>query len=159
MDLSPRPGPGARRDHPVGGFEGCLAGGDLLLPRLILGDESTAFHSALHQQLGNHFEISGVATDAEALVELARDHRPDAALVEVVIDGGGLRATEGICDVSPETAVVILSVDDHRASVLMLLQAGAVCYLRKGIEHGLLAEQVHRAIAARRASFGGELLS
>ncbi len=65
--------------------------------------------------------------------------------------GGGLVATQGIRLVSPETAIVILTSDASRSSVLQFLEAGAITYLRKGLPAHQLGPRLNEAMAAHRA--------
>lgn len=80
---------------------------------------------------------------------LARECQPDAALVDVEMPaGGGLRAVRGIHDVAPDTAIVVLSVDESDALVRELIQAGATAYLRKGVAPQLLSDALMDSIEA-----------
>ena len=60
-------------------------------------------------------------------------------------------SAEGIPRVSPETAIVILTSDERRFSVLEFLAARAVAYLRKGAPVHQFRERIDEAIAAHRA--------
>jgi DNA-binding NarL/FixJ family response regulator len=77
--------------------------------------------------------LIGAAGDADQAIDLAREHRPDVALLDVKMpSGGGPRATREIRVLSPETRVVALSAYEDRATVLEMLRAGAAGYLVKG---------------------------
>src|SRR5581483_3017941 len=79
----------------------------------------------------------------EALA-LARARRPDVALVDVKMPGGGgVRAAREIIRVSPQTRVLALSAYEDRQTVLQMLAAGAVGYLVKGTS----PDEIVRAIA------------
>jgi diguanylate cyclase (GGDEF)-like protein/PAS domain S-box-containing protein len=122
------------------------------LPRALLADDDPLVGAALSAQLEGHFSIVGLADDADSAIALAREQRPDVALVDVEMPGGGLYATRGIHHDSPGTAVVILTADDARSSVLQFLDAGAVAYLRKGMPSGQLDALLNEAIAAHGAT-------
>jgi DNA-binding NarL/FixJ family response regulator len=94
-------------------------------PRLLLADDDVFVLATLRAQLEPHFSVVAVAEDADGAVELAGEQQPDVALVDVEMPGGGLLATRGIRDVSPDTAIVILTSDDSRSSVLQFLEFGA----------------------------------
>ena len=84
---------------------------------------------------------------------MAAEHRPDAALVDVNMPGGGgLRAVREMAESSPETAVVALSSLDEHGLVVDLLSAGAMTYVVKGASAAEISEALTRSIAARRAS-------
>jgi DNA-binding NarL/FixJ family response regulator len=101
-------------------------------PRLLIADDDPVVRATLSSEL-TAFRIVALAKDATEAVELAERHRPDLALLDVDMPGGGGRAAvRGITLSSPRTSLVILSVDETRSEVVELLNAGAVAYLRKG---------------------------
>src|ERR1700690_1975495 len=87
-------------------------------PSALLADDEVVIRTALTAQLKADFAIVGCAQDASGAIELVRRHRPDVALVDIEMPGGGLEATAGIRGVSPETAIVIMTSDERRSSVL-----------------------------------------
>src|SRR6266545_3311259 len=69
-------------------------------------------------------ELAGVAEDAEKAVEVARVTRPDVALLDVSMPGGGgVRAALGIGWRSPRTHMVALSLHDDRATIVDMIRA------------------------------------
>jgi diguanylate cyclase (GGDEF)-like protein/PAS domain S-box-containing protein len=116
--------------------------------RALVADDEPVTCAAISAQLQQGFNVIPLAHDADSAIALARRHRPDVALVDVEMPGGGLHATRGIHRDSPETAVVILTADDPPSSVLEFLDAGAVAYLRKGIPRHHLTSRIDEAIAA-----------
>jgi DNA-binding NarL/FixJ family response regulator len=118
-------------------------------PRLMIADDNPMIRSTLGMSLSNGFEVVGVAADSEEAIELARATQPDAAVVDVEMPkGGGLRAVRGILEVAPDTAIVMLSVDESDGVVRELMQAGAIAYLRKGVAPQVLAESLAESIEA-----------
>jgi len=119
------------------------------LPRLMIADDDPVVQSLLDMSLSEEFDVVGLAADGEQAVELAKASKPDAALVDVEMPaGGGLRAVQGIHEVAPETAIVVLSVDESDGVVRELLQAGATAYLRKGVAPQVLADTLLDSIDA-----------
>jgi two-component system nitrate/nitrite response regulator NarL len=117
---------------------------------LLIADDDVATRTVLAMSLSFAFDVVGQAGDADAAVELARETRPDAALVDVNMpEGGARRAVPGIVAASPATAIVALSVDESDSLVRELLIAGAVAYMRKGTDPRELAEALRRAITVR----------
>jgi DNA-binding NarL/FixJ family response regulator len=102
----------------------------------------------LRAQLTPEFEVVGAATDTDEAIALAAETRPDIALVDVQMPGGGLRATREIRDAAPDTTIVALSADESERVVLEMLRAGAVAYLRKGVGADDLAALLHEALRA-----------
>jgi DNA-binding NarL/FixJ family response regulator len=121
-------------------------------PRLLIADDDVVVLTTLDAQLRAEFEVVGAAQDGDEAIELARRLKPEVAIVDVQMPaGGGLRATRGIREVSPGTALVILSVDESDASVVDFMNAGAITYLRKGTDAAQIAARLHESIAAHRA--------
>jgi DNA-binding NarL/FixJ family response regulator len=117
-------------------------------PRLIIADDEAVVRSTLAAQLQYEFKIVGTAEDADGAIELAAREHPDAALIDVQMPGGGLHATRAIHEVSPQTAIVILSIDEQRDSVVEFLLAGAMAYERKGTPPHILVARLREAIQA-----------
>jgi DNA-binding NarL/FixJ family response regulator len=95
--------------------------------------------------------LVGAAADADGAIDLAREHRPDAALLDVHMPGGGgIRAAREIRKVSPETSIIALSALDDRNTVLEMLDAGAVSYVVKGATRDQILHTLRRALEAHR---------
>jgi two-component system, NarL family, response regulator DesR len=120
-------------------------------PRLLIADDDQIVSATLTAQLRAEFEVVGAAADGDRAIELAQAVQPDVALVDVQMPGGGgLHTTRGITEVSPQTAIVILSVDESDQSVIEFMNAGAMTYLRKGTPAAEIAQRLHRSIAAHK---------
>lgn len=89
--------------------------------------------------------------DAKGAVDLALEHRPDVALLDIHMPGGGVTAAEKIAAALPDTAVVMLTVSRNDGDLFAALRAGASGYLLKDIDPdrlGLALEGVLRGEAA-----------
>jgi DNA-binding NarL/FixJ family response regulator len=139
----------------IGGMESSMLGFDPISPArptLLIADDDPVVRSMLSLTLDRQFDIVGAARDADQAIALAQTARPDVALIDVQMPGGGgLRAIHGIGDVSPTTAAVVLSGDEFDPLVRQLMIAGAMTYVRKGIAPAKLADVLHRAMQARPA--------
>jgi EAL domain-containing protein (putative c-di-GMP-specific phosphodiesterase class I)/ActR/RegA family two-component response regulator len=103
--------------------------------RVLIADDDSEVREAIAQLIATEgsFDLVGQAGDAAEAVELAARLRPDVALLDVRMPGGGgPRATRSIRNSSPRTRVVALSAHDDRETVLEMIRAGAVGYLLKG---------------------------
>jgi DNA-binding NarL/FixJ family response regulator len=119
-------------------------------PTLLIADDDAAVRSALGSQLGGTFRIVAVAENATEAIALALEHRPDAALIDVQMPGGGAReAVPQIATGSPETCMLLLSGDESDTSLVELLNAGAMVYIRKGKTAAEITQTVADAIRAR----------
>jgi len=123
-----------------------------LRPSLLIADDDPVVRLALASQLRDSFAIVGVAEDATQAIALAEEHRPDAALIDVDMPGGGARkAVPQIALRSPGTCMVILSADESRGGVLELLEGGAMAYVLKGGASAKIAGTLVDAIKAKAA--------
>jgi len=100
------------------------------------------------------FEVVGEAGDGEAAVREVQLHRPDVAVMDVMMPRvDGVEATRRIVRASPETAVLVLSMADADDVVFSAMQAGARGYLLKGAAQEEI-ERALRAVVAGEAIFG-----
>jgi EAL domain-containing protein (putative c-di-GMP-specific phosphodiesterase class I)/CheY-like chemotaxis protein len=90
-------------------------------------------------------EFVGAAPDAGGAASLAAETKPDVALVDFHMPGGGEATVRGILASSPETCIVGLSGSVDPATSLAMLQAGAASYLVKGASPDELVAAVQRA--------------
>ena len=124
--------------------------------RLLIADDDPVARTMLSISLARRFELAGVVEDAEQAVAAATHARPDVAIVDVQMPGGGgLAAVRGIVQASPHTAVVMLSSDESDESVRALLTEGAACYVRKGVDADELTAILMRAIRAQHQPAAG----
>jgi EAL domain-containing protein (putative c-di-GMP-specific phosphodiesterase class I) len=103
--------------------------------RILIADDDANIREALRDLLDSEdgLEVVAVAADAPEAVNAATLERPDVAILDVKMPGGGgPAAARGIRAGSPETRIVALSAYGDRASVVEMLRAGAVAYLVKG---------------------------
>jgi DNA-binding NarL/FixJ family response regulator len=118
-------------------------------PSVLIADDDAVVRAALSLQLQGAFTVVGSACDADEAIEHVTALRPDLAIIDVEMPGGGgLRATREIRALAPEVAIVALSADESDASVRAMIQAGAMAYVRKGMDRDELDRVLHSSIAA-----------
>ncbi len=123
---------------------------------VLIADDDPAVRAVLEDVVVDvdGLALVGVASDAPEAIRLAVLHRPDVALVDVRMPGGGgAEATRGILASCPQTKVVALSAHEDRNAVMWMLRAGACGYVVKGAPVEELIE------AVRQAFSGGGTLS
>jgi PAS domain S-box-containing protein len=89
--------------------------------------------------------VVGAARSSGEAIARAEETRPDVALVDVRMPGRGPVAARGIRSRSPATRVLGLSAYEDQATVLEMMNAGAVGYIVKGISPTEIVEAIRRA--------------
>jgi DNA-binding NarL/FixJ family response regulator len=101
---------------------------------VFLADDHAVVRDGLHALLDVEADITvvGTAANGRDAVRQVSTLCPDVAVVDIVMPNlGGIEATRQICEASPATQVVILSMHFSNEYVLRALQAGARGYLLK----------------------------
>lgn len=104
---------------------------------VLVVDDHAVFADALQARLSRESDLGPVCVAyslAHARAHLSR-HRPDVALLDVVLDdGSGLDLAEHVREASPDTKVVILTATESVESVVTALATGARAWLPKTID-------------------------
>ena len=99
---------------------------------VLLADDHAAVRAGIRLALaGEGFKVVAEASDGPGAVEAALRERPDIALLDVNMPGGGIKAAEEIVQLLPETTVVMLTVSRDDDDLFAALRAGASGYLLK----------------------------
>ena len=102
--------------------------------RVMVIDDHPAFREGLTRLLREETDIEIIATLGDGLqaLESAKVMRPDVAIMDISMPGlNGIEAAKQIREVSPNTAVLMVSAFRYPSYVLACLRAGAVGYLLK----------------------------
>ena len=95
---------------------------------------------------GERLEFVGSATDVTEIVEVVANARPDVAVVDFYMPGGGgPEAARRIRELSPATRVIALTATDSPDAYLAMLHAGASGLVVKGSPAERLVQTIHRA--------------
>ncbi len=116
--------------------------------RVLVAEDEEQLRAALCDLITGEegIELVAVAVDADEAIEHARTLKPDVALLDMRMPGGGgSRAAREIGAVSPGTRAIALSAYDDRSNVLEMLGAGAIGYLVKGGPPAEIVEAIRRA--------------
>ncbi|MFP5353357.1 MAG: EAL domain-containing protein [Actinomycetota bacterium] len=102
-------------------------------------------------------ELAAAAPNPHEGGVLAAQHKPDVAVVDVKMPGGGgPAACREVLGASPGTKVIALSAYEDRATVLEMVSAGAIGYHVKGDPPHRLVEAIREA-ALGRGSLSGRV--
>jgi signal transduction histidine kinase len=115
--------------------------------RVLVAEDEQPLRDAICDLIASEagLEVAGTARSAAEAVDVAAATRPDVALVDVRMPGGGVDAARRLRERSPKTVVLALSAYEDRATVLQMLRAGAVGYLVKGISPVEIVDSIRRA--------------
>jgi EAL domain-containing protein (putative c-di-GMP-specific phosphodiesterase class I)/DNA-binding NarL/FixJ family response regulator len=116
--------------------------------KVLIADDEAVLRTALADLVSSdyEFELVGAAKDADEAIALAEEVRPDVVLVDVRMPGGGgMRVAEELRSRLPEIRVLAHTAVDDRATVVRMLQAGAVGYLVKGTQPSEILSAIRRA--------------
>lgn len=126
--------------------------------RVLVAEDDASVRRALEALLQSEvtLELVAAAGDAAGAVQAAAREQPDVALVDVRMPGGGVNAAREIRTCSPQTRVIAFTAHDDRATVLEMLEAGAVGYVVKGGKIDAIVEAIAQA-AAGQSSLSAEV--
>jgi PAS domain S-box-containing protein len=127
--------------------------------RVLVAEDEEPLRSAIADLIASEsgLEVAGAVGSADEAVAVAAETRPDVALVDVRMPGGGAQAARGIREQSPDTHILALSAYEDQPTVVEMLRAGAIGYLVKGIAAVEVVEAIRRA-ARGQASISVEVL-
>jgi DNA-binding NarL/FixJ family response regulator len=112
---------------------------------VFLVDDHRLFLSGVRSELGDQFDIVGIAGDVDSAIEDIKATKPDVVLLDVHMPGGGGRAViQGVHDVHATTKFLALSVSDAAEDVIAVIRAGARGYVTKSISPNDLAAAIKR---------------
>jgi NarL family two-component system response regulator LiaR len=117
--------------------------------RVLLADDHPVLRGGMRSLLEQEedLEVVAEAGDGEEAIKHASDLTPDVVLMDIVMPKiNGIEATKQIKQVSPTTAVLILTAYDDDRYVIGLLQAGAAGYLLKSASGKQIVEAI-RSVA------------
>lgn len=102
--------------------------------RILIADDHEVARRGIRAMLESHpgWEVCGEAKDGREAVELASKEKPDLILLDIGMPNlNGLEAARQILAVSPDIAILILTMHDSDQVVREVLRAGARGFLLK----------------------------
>ena len=120
------------------------------MARILIVDDSPTETYKFREILGRHgHQVIEAANGADG-VAMARQEKPDAVLMDVVMPGlNGFQATRQITK-GPDTAhipVIIVTTKDQETDRVWGKRQGARDYLTKPVDEAVLLDVIHRALA------------
>ncbi|HTX30401.1 MAG TPA: response regulator transcription factor [Solirubrobacteraceae bacterium] len=118
--------------------------------RIVIADDHSVVRRGLRQLLENEagLEVVAEADDIDSARRYTRGHKPHVLVLDLNMPGGStLEAIPAIREESPETRIVILTMQNEPAYAREALGAGVLGYVLKEAADTELVEAVRRAAA------------
>jgi two-component system response regulator NreC len=118
--------------------------------RIVLADDHTVVRSGLRLVLENEpdFEVVAEASDVDSARRYVRVHHPSVLVLDLNMPGGSsLEAIPVVREESPDTQIVVLTMQQEPAFARKALGAGALGYVLKEAADEELVDAVRRAAA------------
>jgi DNA-binding NarL/FixJ family response regulator len=114
--------------------------------RIVVADDNDAFLAAARDVLSRApgIEVVTAVSTGRLVLDACDEHRPDVAVVDVQMPGGGPELAAEIARRWPATRIMCLSARDDADTVVAMLAAGATAYVAKGALDEDLATCVRR---------------
>jgi DNA-binding NtrC family response regulator len=120
------------------------------LPILLVDDDPQLLHSVSVALRGAGFPQVITLEDARRLPALLDDQAVGAVLLDLTMPHlSGRALLDEIASDHPEVPIVVLTATNELATAVECMQAGAVDYLVKPVEHGRLVTSLRRALGTR----------
>ena len=116
--------------------------------RVVIADDHAVVRSGLRMLIDAHegLEVVAEAGDVPTAMQVIRAHRPEVAVLDLNMPGGSsLEAIPALRDSTPETAIVVLTMQDDPAFAREALQGGALGFVLKEAADEELLEAVKLA--------------
>jgi DNA-binding NarL/FixJ family response regulator len=113
--------------------------------RVLIVDDHPVTRNGLRSALSTSEDVKivGEASTGEEAVQAVKDLSPEVVFMDVRMPGmGGLEATKEIRQVSPDTKVILFTVEESRAAIADAIRAGVSGYLLKDVS---ASELIHAA--------------
>lgn len=127
--------------------------------RVVIADDHARIRGRVREALeSSGCEVVGEAATGEDAVQLAKEHKPDVALLDIHMPGSGIQAAREISKALPETTVVMLTQSAEDDDIFDSLRAGAAGYLLKDTDPARLGD-VLRAVLNGEGAMPRRLLA
>jgi DNA-binding NarL/FixJ family response regulator len=120
--------------------------------RILIVDDHPVTREGLHAALDieDGVEVVGEAGSGEQAIQNAGELRPDVVFMDVRMPGmGGIEAARAIRQASPDTKVILVTVDESRTSISEAIQAGVSGYLLKDTSADELVNAARLAVEGK----------
>ena len=120
--------------------------------KVVIADDHAVVRSGLRMLIDAHegLEVVAEAGDVPTALQVIRAHRPGVAVLDLNMPGGSsLEAIPALRESTPETAIVVLTMQDDPAFARQALQGGALGFVLKEAADEELLEAIQLAAAGK----------
>jgi DNA-binding NarL/FixJ family response regulator len=120
--------------------------------RVLIVDDHPVTRNGLRSALSTSEDVKivGEASTGEEAVQAVKDLSPEVVFMDVRMPGmGGLEATKEIRQVSPDTKVILFTVEESRAAIADAIRAGVSGYLLKDVSAAELIQAAKLALEGK----------
>jgi two-component system response regulator NreC len=120
--------------------------------KIVLADDHAVVRSALRLLLEaeDDFEVVAEAGDIESASRYVRGHRPEVLILDLNMPGGpSIGAVPELREASPDTGIVVLTMEGNPAYARQAIQSGVLGYVLKEAAEEELVTAVRLAAAGR----------
>jgi len=120
--------------------------------RVVIVDDHTLFREGLRTilEMEDDIEVVAEAENAEDIVELVWQTKPDVLLLDIRMpQGSGLDAVPAVLRISPGTQVLVLTASDEREEHVRAFKLGAKGVILKDSARQTLMQAIHNACMGR----------
>ena len=117
-----------------------------------MADDHTRLRARIRTALeAGGCEVCAEGATAQEAIDLALAHRPDVALLDIHMPGGGIQAAQQIGAALPDTVIVMLTSSRDDEDLFDSLRAGASGYLLKDMDPATLPNALQGVLAGEAA--------
>jgi len=121
--------------------------------RVLIAEDQTMVRGALRAllDLEDDLEVVAEVGRGDAVVEAAREHRPDVALLDIEMPGlDGIEAARALATAVPEVRAVVLTTFGRPGFLRRAMEVGASGFLVKDAPVADLARAIRAVVAGER---------
>ena len=116
--------------------------------RMIVADDAPFIREIVrHVAESNDIDLIAEATDGVEAVTLAKKHRPDVMLIDIIMPNkSGIEAAKDIAEFDPAIKLIAFSTADQDTLVMRALEAGCVSYIVKPFKSEDLVKAIRESV-------------